>query len=73
LPKDQKSIKLFDEEHSRTYDCDIETVNGGKNEKFIANGWFQCLEEMGLKDGDEVVFVCENPPKDLNVYRLVWD
>jgi hypothetical protein len=73
LAKDQQSIKLVDEENSKTYECDIETVNGGNNEKFIGKGWFKCVEDMGLKDGAELLFTIDNPPKDMYVYRIVWD
>jgi hypothetical protein len=28
---------------------------------------------MGLKDGVELLFTIDNPPKDIYVYRIVWD
>ncbi|CAJ2673036.1 unnamed protein product [Trifolium pratense] len=73
LLKDQKLITLIDETNNKSYECDVETVNGGSNEKYVAKGWFECLEDMGLKDGDKLLFVVENPPTKMYVHLLVWD
>ncbi|XP_045794739.1 uncharacterized protein LOC123889442 [Trifolium pratense] len=73
LLKDQKLITLIDETNNKSYECDVETVNGGLNEKYVAKGWFECLEDMRLEDGDKLLFVVENPPTKMYVYLLVWD
>jgi hypothetical protein len=73
LKKDQKDIILTDEKNSKSYECLIETVNGESNVKYIAKGWFKCMDEMGLKDGDEVLFTMENPSKAIYVYLFEWD
>ncbi|GAU33563.1 hypothetical protein TSUD_143550 [Trifolium subterraneum] len=72
LLKEQKWITLMDESNNKSYECVVESVNGGSNEKYVAKGWFECLEDMGLKDGDELLFVVENPPAKMFVYLLVW-
>ncbi|WJX81412.1 hypothetical protein P8452_64298 [Trifolium repens] len=72
--KDPKKIILTDEQNEKSYDCDIET-GAGEGEgsgKFIEKGWLKCMEEMGLKDGDEVVFTVENSSGVLYVYLLEW-
>jgi hypothetical protein len=59
--------------YNKSYECDIETVNDGSNEKFVSKAWFKCLEDMGLKDGDKLLFTVQPPPigpKDMYVYRL---
>jgi hypothetical protein len=38
LQKEQKTITLTNEEYSKTYEREIETVTGGYNDKFIAKG-----------------------------------
>jgi hypothetical protein len=73
LKKDQKDIILIDEKNSKSYECLIETVNGESNVKYIAKGWFKCMDEMGLKDGDEVLFTMENPSEAIYVYLFEWD
>ncbi|GAU15660.1 hypothetical protein TSUD_109180 [Trifolium subterraneum] len=67
LSKEQKSIILIFEEKIKSYECDIETVNDGSNEKYISKAWFQCVEEMGLKDGDKLLFAVQNPPENLDL------
>ncbi|CAJ2628353.1 unnamed protein product [Trifolium pratense] len=63
LLKDRKLITLIDETNNKSYECDVETVNGGSNEKYVAKRWFECLEDMRLKDGDKLLFVVENPQR----------
>ncbi|MCH88225.1 transcriptional factor B3 [Trifolium medium] len=70
LLKEHKLITLIDEQNSKSYECEIETVNGGSNKKYVAKGWFKYLEEVGLNDGEKVLFNVDNPPKNMYVYRL---
>ncbi|KAK2426342.1 hypothetical protein QL285_025025 [Trifolium repens] len=62
LLKDQKLITLIDEANNKSYECEIETVNDGSNEKFVSKEWFKCFEDMGLKDGDKLLFTVQPPP-----------
>ncbi|GAU14565.1 hypothetical protein TSUD_96290 [Trifolium subterraneum] len=66
----QKTITLIDEQNAKSYDCDIESINDGSNDKYVAKGWFKYLEEIGLNDGENVLFYVEDPPKKMYVYRL---
>jgi hypothetical protein len=70
--KDHEMLTLTDEKNSKSYACEIETCTGGTNEKFIGKGWFDCLEDMGLKVGDKLFFTIENPSKEMFVYEINW-
>ncbi|PNX80269.1 B3 DNA-binding domain protein [Trifolium pratense] len=70
---DQKFITLVDESKDHGYTCEIETRNDGSNGKFIAKGWFECLKDIGLKAGDDVLFVIENPPTLMYANPLQWE
>ncbi|CAJ2660697.1 uncharacterized protein LOC123898894 [Trifolium pratense] len=67
LSKEQKSITLIYEEDVKSYECDIETMNDGSNEKYISKAWFQCVEEMGVKDGAKLLFTAQNPPENMDL------
>jgi hypothetical protein len=69
---ENENITLTDEKKSKSYECKIETYNGESNEKFIGEGWFECLEDMGLKVGDKLFFTIENPSKKMFVYEINW-
>jgi hypothetical protein len=68
--KDKETLNLTDEQNSKSYDCELETNDTGDNEMFIAKGWFECLEYMGLKVGDKLFFTIENPSKKMFVYDI---
>ncbi|XP_045815814.1 uncharacterized protein LOC123923522 [Trifolium pratense] len=71
LTKEPRPITLIDEENSQSYECQIEIVNDGSNNKYIVKGWFKYLEEVGLDDGERVLIQVEKPPNKMYVYRLI--
>jgi hypothetical protein len=70
--KDKEILNLTDEQNSKSYECELETNDTGDNEMFIAKGWFECLEDMGLKVGDKLFFTIQNPSKKMFVYDISW-